>query len=732
MRTGLVGSNAQKRGTGALPFGIIFFLVFTLFHPAEANVLEDLEIVAERVRDEAFDGRRGVDVQEIREHIARQQKDGSWTDIDYDDRSRTHWIPREHLSRILNLARAYRTPNGELEGSPETRDAFLLALRYWTVRDPQSDNWFRQSIGSPGTLGDAAILMVGEISPDLLEATGKLVRRSGFTRTGANLVWEARNLLTWACVTKDPDLLHEVVQHIGGEIRVTTEEGIQPDNSFHQHGPQNYLLGYGRSYASNVTNIALLLSGTVFAFPEEKIRILSGLVLDGQQWFVYGRQIDYHAMGREAFRGGPGRHNWNGSGLAGIGRNMRQADPSRAAEYDALLAHVSGKESAGASGPIGNKQFWRSDTMVHRTGDWYASVRFHSTRTFACEVRVNQENLQGYHLADGVMFLMQRGDEYHDLQPVWDYRKLPGLTFIDTDEPLPYGRQVPREGNTDFVGGVSDGATGVAVMDFSKEDVRARKAYFFTDRGIVCLGAGISSTHPERLLTTLNQCRLQSKVSVLRGGKARVLGETSVSGNDIQAVWHDDVAYVISEGGTVSVNAGTQSGSWHRVEEKASDDLLSEDVFTCTIDHGSQLSDASYAYRIVPGVSLDGLGKLVENAEVRILANTSALQAVQVVPDVLVQAVFNEPGRVDLPQGGKLQVDIPCALQARMKDNKLMLSIADPTQKASQITVLVDGHYSGQEAVYSSTENRTRIDIALPEGPEAGRSVVLLLAPNGP
>ena len=715
-------------GNGVVMLCLMFFSFFNV----EATVLEDLDIVAERVRDEAFDGRRPVDVAEVRDHMKDLREDGSWADIDYDDRSRTHWIPRAHLSRILNLARAYQTPDGELAGSAEVRDAFLLALRYWTVRDPQSDNWFRQSIGSPGSLGDAAILMVDEIPPDLLAATGKLVQRSGFTRTGANLVWESRNLLTWACVTKDPDLLHEVVQHIGNEIRITTEEGIQPDDSFHQHGPQNYLLGYGRSYASNVTNIALLLSGTIFAFPQEKILILSRLALDGQQWFVYGRQIDYHAMGREAFRGGPGRHSWNARGLASIGRNMRQADPSRAEEYTAWLARISGEELAGQSGPIGNKQFWRSDTMVHRAGDWYASVRFHSTRTYACEVRVNRENLQGYHLADGVMFLMQRGDEYHELQPVWDYRKLPGLTFIDTDEPLPYGRRVPREGNTDFVGGVSDGQVGVAVMDFSKDDVRARKAYFFTDRGIVCLGAGISSSHPEPVLTTLNQCRLQSQVSVLRGSKTHVLDESVFSGDDIQAVWHDSVAYVVLGEGTVSVKTETQSGSWHLVEEKASADLVPEDVFTCSINHGSKLSDASYAYQIVPGVSADDLDDVVGNTDVRILANTSDLQAVHVVPDGLVQAAFLVPGHIDLPNGGRLQVDIPSAVLARVEDSQLTLTVADPTQKASQVTVLVDGHYGGQGAVYSSVDNQTRVDVALPTGPEAGRSVVLALLRQTP
>lgn len=722
----------SRLGKGLTMCWVVLCLVFVFFHRVEATVLEDLEIVADRVRSEAMGGRRAVDVVEVRESIARLQEDGSWSDIDYDDRSPTHWIPRAHLSRILNLARAYRTPGGALEGTAETRDAFLLALRYWTVRDPQSDNWFRQSIGSPSSLGDAAILMLGEIPSDLLEATGQLVRRSGFTRTGANLVWEASNLLTWACVTKDPDLLYEVVQHIGDEIRVTTEEGIQPDDSFHQHGPQNYLLGYGRSYASNVTDIAVLLSGTVFAFQEEKIRILSRLILDGQQWFVYGKQIDYHAMGREAFRGGPGRHSWNARGLAGICRNMRQADPARAAEYDALLARVSGSDPAGQSGPTGNKQFWRSDTMVHRAGDWYASVRFHSTRTYACEVRVNRENLQGYHLADGVMFLMQRGDEYHELQPIWDYRKLPGLTFINTEEPLPYGRHVPREGNTDFVGGVSDGTVGVAVMDFSKDNVHARKAYFFTDRGIVCLGSGISSSHPEPVLTTLNQCRLRSKVSVLRGGKAHVLGEAPVSGGDIQAVWHDDVAYVILDESAVSVTTGTQSGSWSRVEEKASTDLVSEDVFTCTINHGSKLSDASYAYRVVPGVSADGLAEVVGHTDVRVLANTAVLQAVHVVPDGLVQAVFLAPNSVALPEGGKLHVDIPCAIQVRMKDGQLALSIADPTQKAPQVIVSLEGHYNGQGAVYSQAENQTRVDIALPTGAHAGQSVVLSLSRQKP
>ena len=187
----------------------------------------------------------------------------------------------------------------------------------------------------------------------------------------------------------------------------------------------------------------------------------------------------------------------------------------------------------------------------------------------------------------------------------------------------------------------------MAVMDFSKEDIRARKAYFFAGRGIVCLGAGISSSHPEPVITTLNQCRLWSDVFVLRGGTSEAIGEAGARGPDIRAVWHDNVGYVMMEQGTIAVSTGTRSGSWSRVEEKASTDVVSEDVFICTIDHGSELSDASYAYQIVPGVSAEDLGGIVEKTEIRILANTSALQAVQVVPEGLVQAIFLVPGNID-------------------------------------------------------------------------------------
>ena len=523
-----------------------------------------------------------------------------------------------------------------------------------------------------------------------------------------------------------------MIDHIGGEIRITTEEGIQADDSFHQHGPQNYILGYGRSYAQNVTSIAVLLSGTSFAFPEEKIRILSRLVLDGQQWFIYGRQVDYHAMGREAFRGGPGRHNWNARILNAVTDNMAKADPARSTEHRTFAARIGGDVLPGASGPLGNKHFWRSDTMVHRADSWYGSVRFHSTRTYAVEVRVNRENLQGYHLSDGVTFLMQRGDEYHDLQPVWDYRKLPGLTFFDLDTPIPYGRDLPGKGNADFVGGASDGISGVAAMDFSKDGVSAKKAYFFTDQAIVCLGAGITSEQPERVLTSLNQCRLAPGIIVTREGKSSELTSPEIDETNLQAILHDGVAYIGLEGTSLILRTGTQSGSWSLVEERSSDDPLTEEVFTSYIDHGTKPADAAYAYQIVPGTSSNAdLAGLSKEASVRVLANTYELQAVHTASESLTQAIFHAPAVLDLPEGGRIRTDASGAIQYRAVGDKHLLTVADPTQKLRQLTITLDGRVTGLGASYDSGENVTRVTALLPDGPYAGQSVLIPLVQTG-
>ena len=56
----------------------------------------------------------------------------------------------------------------------------------------------------------------------------------------------------------------------------------------------------------------------------------------------------------------------------------------------------------------------------------------------------------------------------------------------------------------------------------------------------------------------------------------------------------------------------------------------------------------------------------------------------------------------------------------------LQVSVADPTQKLSEINIIITGKYNGK---FMETKNgKTKIKIELPQGGEAGKTVTLNLS----
>ena len=683
----------------------------------------DMETIAERLRQELLSPALPSD--EIQESLQQLNQEGCWPDVDYADRAPTHWSPSAHTHRLSALARAYRKPGGQTEGSEALKKAILSGLKFWVDQDPQSDNWWFNCIDTPKYLGYALLLMGDEVPREILRQAEQIIRRSSFKRTGANLTWEAGNLMVLACVIGDVELLRQTIEQITKEIRITTEEGVQPDFSFHQHGPQLYMSNYGEVFSGDNSRYAVLFAGTSFALGEEKIRALSGLIREGQQWFIWGRQFDYHALGRQL--DSPGA-TYRGRGFAQICERMRAADPEHAGEYRNFAARASGGQQPGETGPRGNRHYWRSDVMVHRPGRFYVSVRMHSTRTYATEVRVNRENLKGYHLSDGAYFLMQRGDEYHDIQPVWDWRKLPGVTCRETDEPFPYGRDVPAAGNTTFVGGVSDGRMGAAAMDYAKDGVRARKAWFFTDAGWVCLGAGIVGETDHRVTTSVNQCLLKSDVSILQGAKVTPMSGQRLEGGNVQGVHHDGVGYALLEPHRTVVSAGPQSGTWTSIEERSSrHETVTQDVFSLWIDHGIGAKDPRYAYLVAPGMDAETFASFADKMPVQVISNSAEQQAVHYPDQKITQAVCDQPGRVEISGEAGVTTDTPCLLMLRRNGDTLEMSVADPTQECEQIELKLDGRYAGDGCAYEADNNVTVVPVVLPQQEFAGKTVQVTL-----
>lgn len=592
----------------------------------------------------------------------------------------------------------------------------LKAYDAWLTRDPQSANWWYNRIGAP--LNFSRVMLLAESALDEKRLAGglRILSRAALGMTGQNLVWVADVTIARGCLAQDANLVAEAFRRIEEEIRYTTGEGIQRDNSFHQHGEQLYSGGYGRGFAADCARLARLAHGTAFEFNAAKVDILSAYVLDGQQWFVRGKTFDFSVCGREISRRGAG----SAVSLSGACRDLAALQADHRSEFH-VMAHRIEDGAGSVAAFVGNRHFWRSDIMCHHRPTFYASVRMTSSRLLQTET-CNAENLHGERLADGVMFLYRRGDEYSGVFPVWDWRRLPGITGEMT--PAQPGIRNGQRGKRAFVGGVSDGAHGLAAMQFEREGLTAHKAWFFLDREVVCLGSGITSKSENPVVTCVNQCLLRGDVQVAQSGEPRVLPAV---GDHVfkRADWvhHDDVGYVFSTGGRVTVSCAPRTGTWHDINRQYPETDVSLGVFGLRLEHGVRADGEAYVYAVVPGVPVKELAGYVDDVPYRIVCNRPDLQAVAHPGRGFVGAVFG--AACDLPSSHayRLAVDRPCLVLLREIDGALLVAVAEPTGSHSELTVALSGRREGEGASWNARRGKTEVRFALPGGELAGSTV---------
>jgi len=686
---------------------------------------DDLGKIRQRLLDRML---RGVVPQRVAPLLAAQKSDGSWPDVDYADETRSGWRAYKHLTHLLDLARAYRAPRTRWTGAPRTRAAFLKGLDYWLRHDFRNPNWWWNKIGVPRAMSDLVLMMDQDLSADQRTRGLRIVARAEMGMTGQNLVWVTEVTAIRAILENDARLVHKAYRRIADEIRVSAAEGIQGDFSFHQHGPCLYNHGYGAGFAVDCAHLATVVKGTDMAFSKTTLQTLAGLILDGSQWMARGRVSDFGAEGRELTR-----PNQDASYLGRAAADMLEAADLRRAEFRDLVARVAGRS---APPLVGNRHFWCSDFMTHQREAYYASARMVSKRIYNTDGPANQEGLKSHHLADGCMVVMRTGHEYAGIFPVWDWQKIPGTTALQ----LPELTGTPRyKGKRAFVGGVSDGLHGMAAMELANGPLTARKSWFFFDDPmrvarleteehgwqpenlIVCLGTAIAcadSEHP--VMTTLNQCLLHGDVVVSDGKAARVLSSGTHDVDDPAWIWHDQVGYLLLQPASVRVRNAAQSGSWHLINERASKQTITKDVFRATINHRAGPRNESYAYCVLPGVTADTLKPTIQSP-VRVIANRANLQAVWHPTLRLAGLAFYQAGTCAVTPSLTLAVDTPCLVLLRICDDGCVVSVANPVNKAADIAVDLRVRAPKSRTGVKSIHQR----LHLPGGLDAGKTVTI-------
>lgn len=686
----------------------------------------------------------------VQKLLNNMNADGSWKGINYNSIEVEPWPPMAHFSYLMALVKAYGNQQSPLYHQPELRKAIHRSLDFWLDHNFVNKNWWEAEIGIPLTLCNIFIVLDKDISYVEFLKGLNFMRGSFITQTGQNMVWRAgiqvkiglvsfgrgRNNLIGApqlqrlvrktsdvLLMEPGDLVRLASDTLKSNLAVNPNEGIQSDNSFHQHGIQLQLGNYGTDYAITQAEWIYILKGTAYQYPESKVSVLRNYVLNGLSRVTWKGHMDISGLGRHIIY--PGQQDNRGNAILRLLGIMKNADPSHEAEYQQLISF---NQNAGGQPKLllGNTYYWRSAMMVNRTDKSYVSVRMCSKEIQSTESGWGV-NILGAHLADGATYTYLNGKEYENIFPVWDWHRIPGVTAY-SNKTLPEIKWEGLHNETDFVGGVSDTLNGIAAMFFKRDNLEARKGWFFGPAGVVCLGAGVNSKEDYNVLTSVNQSLLKSPVYLRMGKTVRKLSAgQNLSSENIKWVTQDGIGYVFLEKEKVYVGADKQQGSWRRIHINGNQENVQKDIFNLWVDHGSKPQNSSYSYMIVPMENYRDLDRLISKPLVRVLKNTTEVQAVEFAEQKLTQIIFHQAAKIE---NRNLQIasNAPCLAMVRnIGEDKMKISVSVPPQLSNQVVLTLKGHFEGANCHYQEATKQTQINFNLPSGEFAGQTMSVII-----
>ena len=419
-----------------------------------------------------------------------------------------------------------------------------------------------------------------------------------------------------------------------------------------------------------------LFSDTSMAFTPSQLEVIAGLLEEGYQWVIWQGKMDIAALGRQLFASAP-LHKALSLAFAAT-----ELGGGRDAHCNQVAARLLKNCFSPRNELIGHKHFWQSDYMLSRRAGWMASLKMASDRVMGVET-MNGDNMKGYYMADGALYIYKDATEYYDIFPLWDWRKLPGVTCYDDVRPVPLLKHSYYPGNRGrFVGGLSDGKNGISAMELDRDGLKAQKFWLFADEAVLCLGAGISSDSALHVTTAVEQC--WSREEPLR-----------ISTADDTRIWHHGRGYVLWNNlDSCFARTVASSGSWHDVMQMYKNDTISGRLFTLYLDHGVRPKESSYCYAVLPETTEADLRNF-RTDNFRVMCNDSRLQAVWQVDRSVCWAAVREPFTLRVTPELEVDFHTPGLYRiGRGTGGRWEVYFSDPMQCQDEVQITVNGKRS--------------------------------------
>ncbi|WP_177233839.1 polysaccharide lyase family 8 super-sandwich domain-containing protein [Stigmatella erecta] len=543
-----------------------------------------------------------------------------------------------------------------------------------------------------------------------------------------------------------------------------TKSGMYADGSFIEHYRHAYNGGYGASYLTNLVNVLYLLKDSSWQPNLGNVtNFIVPWVFQAYDLSMYKRMFFHSVKGRYVSRVGETYDSVaDGTSVGQAVTRLIEVAPSwvdRQALRSAVREWNDSNTSAshmvrgfvGSSihdyahaiqfidtiprrGPLtAYKQYpWMNRAMAHRPG-WAASVAMYNkddvrgTRllTLSNET-LQQETLKGLHLSDGTLQVMNDdfGQYNSDYFKYVDWERLPGTTVA-------YGYGIPvnppntsppldeRHRNlSNWAGGVGVdefGATGFQLNPASTAQyghLHARKAWFFLDKEIVCIGSDIritnaQETHP--LQTIIENWKLNqagnNTFTVDGVVKPTTLGWSETMQN---------VRWAHLQGMVPGTDTGYYLPTPGRVFALREQRGPQESFMTLWSDHGTQFALRSYGYVVLPNHDAAQTKAYADAAPISILENSPDAQAVRKASIGVTGALFlkDQVKTITLPDStaSALKSDRNAAVMVHTVPGEVRVGISDPTwENTGTISIELWPAITGNVAALVSKDPRITV-----------------------
>lgn len=582
--------------------------------------------------------------------IETLREDGSWPDINYADTKRSGWEPKIHAEKMLKLAKYYyqQKETAHPDAIKRIKTAIHQSMNFWFTQKLVCKNWWYNQIGIPRTLGPVFLIIEDELSEMEKQQAIEVMMHAKFGMTGQNKVWLAGNVLMRALLQNDYELVKAARNAISSEITLGQKEGIKNDWSFHQHGPQQQFGNYGLSFIGNMSFYSELFAGTSLAFSTEQQQILTSLLLKGYQWILWKGHFEVNALNRQLFKNVDIDKAF--SLLFAAHALIENSTPQERKEIERLI-DWNFRSPQIPNTFVGTKHFDESDYTIHRTPQWMASVRMASNRITGTEL-VNEDNLKGYYMADGALYTYFRGDEYHNIFPFWDWRKIPGITTYGSNAPIPNPNQQDARNHSSCVAGATYNHTGITTMQLNRNKLKANKSWIFTDEYVLCMGSNIHADSTATIQTSIDQ----------RFSKGKVWSSKN------ERFFHDNTGYIILQADTCIASTEERLGQWNDFMGLYKPEIVKNELFTLYLKHRTDVP-ASYIYLILPASAQQQVSRF-DTRSIHVVRNDKEAQAV-IIKDLCYVSAY-QPTRIQIDKQSPLHIAEPGTYIVRVKDGQFV------------------------------------------------------------